>query len=200
MITATLDTRQFERGIRRLVGRDLPFAMALTLTSTAKDVRVAEQTAASATMTLRSRWVHRGFQVTAAQKSDGIDRMESRVGHRDWYIAQQMGESTTTRTPRSKRYLYVPLSGVRKHKRQKIRRSQSPGALLRQKTIFFLESKGRTYIARILSGQVTLMYIQIKRQPIDPKASFKQVFEVVVRNNIGFRFIEAAKRAIETRR
>ena len=201
MFTATFDTRELERGVRRLVGDQMPFAVALTLTKTAKDAQSDERHAAAGSMTLRNNWVQRGFQVTAARKSDGIDRMQAVVGHRDWYIEQQMGEPSVTRTPRSKRHLYVPLRGVRKSKGQRIRRNNRPGALLKKKNIFFIESKGKTFIARVGRGdRITLMYMQLRRQRIDPVASFKNVFLQSVAQKIGNNFLESASTALKTRR
>lgn len=195
-----VDTRKFNRHLTDIARRQIPFASAKTLTMTAKDAQKSLQVEIAAVMTLRTPEVNKGVIVTPARKADGIHRMQSIVGHRSWYMAQQMGKRIVTRKPRSGKYEYIP-RGVRKTKTGKISRNYKIKNVFKLKGTYITKPKnGRAAIFKRVNGRPVLLYSAIKKQTITPKMDMFETSGRVAKKQMPRNFIKAMRSAMRTAR
>jgi hypothetical protein len=179
--------------------KQLPFATALALTRTAKEVQRAEIAHICSAFTVRGSWLREGGKfgvgITPASKQDLVAVVESRA---PWLEAHEEG---TTRTPTGSHFA-IAQPEVRRTKTQIIAKSQRPKALKRafkvqtKKGIPFLLQRigrGRRSILRV-------MYQLTGKAKIEPRLRFVETGRAVVERAWKQIFAEALDRAIRTAR
>ena len=138
MLSLEIDDKSIKRTMRWLdaVGKkQLPFATALALTKTAKDVQKAELKHLHNRFTIRNKWPERGpyaVKITPATKKKLFATIFTRA---DWMPIHETGG---VKTPDGK-HLAIPTSNIRRGKTGKITKGQRPRNL---KKSFVLETKG----------------------------------------------------------
>lgn len=175
-IDVKIDTLKFNRHLTALARKQIPFATALSLTTTAKDVQADTRDQIRDSMTVRRKGVLAGVGIRAARKSDGLTRMSSEVGHRDWYMKEQMGNKTVTRRPASGQFLMIPRA-VRKSKKASISKGRRPRPLVEKPKFFLKKTDGnRTAVYQRYGTKkkpkLRLMYSGTTKQTINPKFNF----------------------------
>lgn len=202
LITVEIDTLGFNRWLTRQARQQIPFATAVALTETAKGARQKLQDTAKATMTIRNPGVLKGFSYRPAMKRDGLDRMASEVGTRDWFMAEQTADDTTLRQPLKAQFRSIPLSGIRKGKTGRIGPAKRAMAMLKKKGVFLEKNKRGKLIMYQRKGKkgVIPLYRLTKKQPIVPAFSFNTVTTEFANRTMQRNFIRAMHRALSTAR
>lgn len=174
IVSIELDHRRHSRFLKRLARKQLPFATARALTWTAKDAQKHVQQAMTGAMQLRSAYVRRGLRITAARKSDGMHRMQSEVGHLDWFMAQQLSHHKHVRRAKAAEYQYIPRQ-VRRTKTGRIPKNMKPAQVLKKPNVFMVETgKDRAAIyQKTRPGHLKLLYSAVKSQTIEPALSLE---------------------------
>jgi hypothetical protein len=181
------------------IAKQLPFATALALTRTAKEVQREEIAHIRTAFTVRGSWLREGGRfgvgVTPASKENLVAVIESRA---PWLEAHEEG---TTRTPEGAHFA-IPQKDIRRTKTQVIARSQRPKAL---KRAFKVETKKGVplLVQRIGRGKrsiVRVMYQLTGRARIAPRLRFVETGRVVVERVWQRIFSDALDRAIRTAR
>ncbi|WP_334130181.1 phage tail protein [Sneathiella sp.] len=200
VFSVKVDTRKFNQHLTDIARKQVPFAAAFGLTKTAKDAQAATDREMNAVMTVRSPFVKRGLIVTPARRSDGILRMQSMVGHRAWYMAQQMGKRSIIRKPRTAEYEYIP-RGVRRTKKGSISRNYRIKNVFKLKGTYMTEEKnGRAGVFRVVAGRPRLLYSAIRQQTVEPKMDLMDIAERTAAKRMARNFIEGMRRGIKTAR
>ena len=180
--------------------KQLPFAVALALTRTAKEVQREEIAHIRTAFTVRGSWLREGWRfgvgITPASKENLVAVIESRA---PWLEAHEEG---TTRSPEGAHFA-IPQKDIRRTKTQVIARSQRPKAL---KRAFKVETRGGRVpllLQRIGRGKrsiVRVMYQLTGRAKIAPRLRFVETGKAVVEKVWRRIFSEALDRAIRTAR
>tara|TARA_R110002095_G_scaffold151739_1_gene131311 strand:+ start:568 stop:1152 length:585 start_codon:yes stop_codon:yes gene_type:complete len=127
-----LDDRLFHRALGHLE-KQIPFALALSLTKTAKAAQKGLKDELPRDFTLRTTWVPRGIRIKPAKKRD----LEAHVGSVDENMALQARGGV-------RRDGAVPTKEVRKTPQTKTPRAKWPGHLAKKKRMFFgRDGRGR---------------------------------------------------------
>ena len=148
-LSVTVDARAAVAYLDDVGRKQLPFAFARALTKTAQAVQYGMVGSLPGKFTLRNNWWKPssavGFRVEPAKKHDG-SRMRATI----YSKLPSMGiqESGGIKTPRG-RMLAVPMSSVRRSKKDRILASNKPAALLHKG----LRGK-KAFIATARSGKV----------------------------------------------
>jgi len=179
--------------------KQIPFAAALALTRTAKEVQRAEIDHIRETFTVRGSWLREGGKfgvgIVPASKNNLVAVVESRA---PWLEAHEEG---TTRSPEGSHFA-IPQKDVRRTKTQVIARSQRPKAL---KRAFKVETKRGVplLLQRVGRGKSSILRVMYKltgRAKIDPKLQFVDTGRVVIERVWRRIFDEAIAHAIRTAR
>jgi len=180
--------------------KQIPFATALALTRTAKEVQREEIAHIRSAFTVRGSWLREGGKfgvgIFPASKENLVAVVESRA---PWLEAHEEG---MTRTPAGAHFA-IPQKDIRRTKSQVIAKSQRPKAL---KRAFKVETKaGRVplllqRIGRGKSSILRIMYQLTGRAKIEPRLRFFETGKVVVEKVWRRIFSEALDRAIRTAR
>lgn len=200
VFSVKIDTRKFNQHLTDVARKQVPFAAAFGLTKTAKDARAAVDREMNAAMTVRTSFVKRGLTITSARRTDGIHRMQSMIGHRAWYMAQQMGKRSINRKPRSAKFEYIP-RGVRRTKKGKIASNYRIKNVFKMRGTYMTEEKdGRAGVFKVIAGRPRLLYSAIRQQTIEPKMDLMDVAEKTAAKRMARNFIEGMRRGIKTAR
>jgi len=195
-----LDTRKHTRWLDDIAQRQIPFAVAKTLTMTAKDAQGEIGTEMTGVMALRSNYVKAGLKITPARKKDGLHRMTSEVGHKDWYMAQQMGRTSTVRKSRNSEYQFIP-RGVRRTKTGKITKSFRPSQVFKKKNVYFTQTgKDRGYVFQRKAGRSILLYSAIKQQTVKPKMDLQRTANLTAAKRLDRNFVKSMRQAMRSAR
>ncbi|MEP3245120.1 MAG: hypothetical protein ABJN40_13240 [Sneathiella sp.] len=195
-----LDTHKHTRWLSSIAREQLPFAVARTLTMTAKDAQGTLKDEMSEKMTIRTGWVKAGLKITPARKKDGLHRMTSIVGHIDWYMAQQMGKQSKVRSARKNDYQFIPRA-IRRTKTGKISKANRPGRILRKKNVFFQKrSKGYGAIVQKRRNRLVTLYSATKKQTIKPKMDLHQTSGQMATRRMNKNFVVAMRGAMRSAR
>ena len=177
------DNKSFLRYLAFVEKNEQKFVMAKTLTQIAAQARKILQDDSRSKWTVRSPGVLRGYQFDVATKQ----KLESVVGHLDWYAVDQLDDSPSDRRPLNTKWRWIPLSGVKKTKRGRIPRRLSPERLVpktnkRNSKLFFFDSKQKN--ARFLAKRktkkrlpITMLYKLVPKQRIMPVVSINKASE-----------------------
>ena len=192
------------RQFNDLKRKQMPFAMALAITQTAKDARESIRKEMSAEMQLRSNFLTRAsqLQVISANKNDGLHRMKAIIGHKHWAMAQQMGNQSVTRTPNRARYLFKPIA-VKRTKTGRIPKRLKPSHVLDQKNVYLHKGpKGPAIYQHYGQGKQSrrLLYVLVRHQKINPAMSMSKTVSKVTAKQLSKNFGSAMRRALRTRK
>lgn len=180
--------------------KQIPFATALALTRTAKEVQREEIAHIRNAFTVRGSWLREGGRfgvgIVPASKENLVAVVESRA---PWLEAHEAG---MVRTPEGAHFA-IPQKDIRRTKTQVIAKSQRPKAL---KRAFKVETKvGRVplllqRVGRGKSSILRVMYQLTGRAKIEPRLRFFETGKTVVEKVWRRIFSEALDRAIRTGR
>jgi hypothetical protein len=182
-----------------IIERQIPFATALALTRTAKEVQREEIEHIRKAFTVRGSWLREGgrfgVRITPATKDNLVAVVESRA---PWLEAHEEG---TVRTPEGTHFA-IPQKDIRRTKTQVIARSQRPKALKRS---FKIETMRGVplLLQRVGRGKrsiLRVMYQLAGRAKIAPRLRFFETGRAVVDKVWRRIFSEALERAIRTAR
>jgi len=196
-----VDIRGLETTTKYITGlaKQIPFATALALTRTAKEIQREEVAHIRNEFTVRGSWLREGGRfgvgITPASKENLVAIVESRA---PWLEAHEEG---TTRTPAGAHFA-IPQKDIRRTKTQVIARSQRPKAL---KRAFKIETTRGVplLLQRIGRGKnsiLRVMYQLTGRAKIAPRLRFVETGRAVVDKVWRRIFSEALDRAIRTAR
>jgi len=181
------------------IERQLPFATALALTRTAKEIQREEIAHIRSAFTVRGSWLREGGKfgvgITPASKQDLVAVVESRA---PWL---EVHEDGTTRTPAGSHFA-IPQAIIRRTKTQVIAKSHRPKAL---KRAFKVETKKGIplLLQRIGRGKrsiLRVMYQLTGKAKIEPRLRFIETGREVVERVWKQIFSEALDHAIRTAR
>jgi hypothetical protein len=180
------------------IGRQVPFATALALTRTAKEIQREEIAHIRTAFTVRGSWLRIGGKfgvgIVPASKENLVAVVESRA---PWLEAHEEG---TVRTPEGAHFA-IPQKDIRRTKTQVIAKAQRPRAL---KRAFKVETKaGRVplLLQRVGRGKnsiLRVMYQLTGRARIEPRLEFLRTGKAVVEKAWRRIFSEALDHAIHT--
>ena len=189
------DTQQYLSEVKK----QLPFATALALTRTAKEVQREEIAHIRRAFTVRGTWLREGGKfgvgITPASKQDLVALVESRA---PWLEEHEEG---TTRTPAGSHFA-IPQADIRRTKTQIIAKSQRPTAL---KRAFKTQTKKGIplLLQRVGRGKrsiLRVMYQLTGKAKIEPRLRFIETGRAVVNRVWKQNFSEALDHAIRTAR
>lgn len=133
-----IDLQPVLRFIDKAVSDQVPFASAMALTQTVRDIQTVERTEElPRRFTLRNRWVQQGIVITPATKRSLV----AAVGSRDHFMA--LHATGGTKRPQRSKNISVP-AGVKRNKRDLITRANRPRQLLDRRRVFVNRIKGGT--------------------------------------------------------
>ncbi len=177
------DDRSFLRYLAFVEKGEQKFVLAKTLTQVASEARKILIDDSRSKWTVRSPFVLRGYRTDAATKR----RLESRVGHVDWYVVDQLDDSPTDRNPLKSKWRYIPLRGVKKTKRGRIPKRLSPERLISQagkpgSKVFFLDGKSKKskFLVKRKTKRrlpITFLFKMVPKQRIMPRVSMSKAAE-----------------------
>lgn len=179
--------------------KQIPFAVALALTSTAKDAQSEVQKSLEGAFTLRNNW-HKpsnkfGIRVKTAKKTDLVASVHTEA---DWL---ELHEDGGTKTPTKGKELAIPTENVRRNKRQMIQKSQRPGALRGKRDFVLNTKKGRVLYQRRGKGKrskLVALYNLEPRAIIRKQSTFFEPIERTVARVLQSNFNDALERAYAT--
>ncbi|MEH6630178.1 MAG: hypothetical protein V7776_05105 [Halopseudomonas aestusnigri] len=182
----------------------MPFAMAQALTHTAQDAQKNTAKAMTGAMAIKSRYMTSKSQlsIAKARKADGLHRMSATVGHKNWSMAEQMGEKTTIRRPNTAKFLYKPI-GVKKTKTGKIPRAMHPSRIFKKKNVFLSKTSKSEGIYQHYGPKQAkrrLLYIRIKSQTVRPAMSFNDTVKKTAAKRLNKNFGRSLGRAMRSAR
>jgi hypothetical protein len=179
--------------------KQIPFAMALALTRTAKEVQREEIAHIRSAFTVRGSWLREGGKfgvgITPASKQDLVAVVESRA---PWLEEHEEGAN---RTPAGSHFA-IPQADIRRTKTQVIARSHRPKALKRAFKIQTMKGIP-LLLQRIGRGKrsaLRVMYQLTGKAKIEPRLQFFETGRAVVERAWKQIFSEALDRAIRTAR
>lgn len=197
-IALEFDPRAFNRWLNRVAQKQVPFATARALTWTAKDAQAAIRQKVQSSMILRRKWALSGIRIKAAQKRHGLNGMFAEVGSVDWFMADQLGETSNVRKPRSSRYRAIPRK-VRRTRASAIPRSKRPKALLSRSNVFVQERvKGRPAIWQRQAKGLKLLYTLTPEQRITPVFSFNDAVAKLAADRFPRHWLRSMNEAVAT--
>jgi len=138
-IDAEFDLAGLDRWIDAKVKKQLPFAMALSLTRTAQDAQTRTRGDLAARFTIRRPFVAKGIRIKSARKSARLGDIKAQVGTVDAFMALQ--DAGGTKTGRGGGRVAVPV-GARPRQTSVTPRSKWPGALLKKPGYFLAPLAG----------------------------------------------------------
>ena len=208
MIKVSLDPRKFNRWLNNAAQKQVPFATARALTNLAKVGQVALRADINRSMTIRNNWTAKGIQVKAAQKRDGLNNMQAEVGSKDWYMADQLADETSTRQGNSGRKQFLPYAARGKGKGNLIPKRLRPAPVTQSAKagnggdgkFFFRKGRGgRSMVFQNLRGnKLRLMYTVGKSQTVKPKMHLTESVRKSVMPKAEREFIRQMQAAIRS--
>lgn len=174
------DAKSFVRYLVWVERGEQRFVLAKTLTQVANEARKLLREDSRQKWTVRSQFVLKGYQTNMATKKN----LQSEVGHLDWYAEDQLAEGSSDRRPRSSKWRYIPLKGVKKTKRGKIPKRLSPERIVAEankpnsKTFFMRSKKKKDLLIASRKGKkrlpITVLYRLVPEQRIMPTVSMTE--------------------------
>lgn len=199
-IDIKLNTREFTRHLTHAARRQVPYATAMALTQTAKDAQDETKRKMTGTMRLKSNWAKSGLRITPARKNDGMWRMFAAVGHRDWYMAQQLGRMTVVRKSKEAEYQYIP-RGVKRSKTGRITKAMTPARLLKKRNVFMVKTGSeRAAIYQKKGQKLILMYSAVKHQTVSPAMSLQDTVAKTAQKTFPRNWVRSMSKAMRTSR
>jgi hypothetical protein len=182
------------------MAKQLPFALAKTLTATAKDAQGAVLSDLGNKFTLRNNWFKPntplGIKVKPAKKKD----LRAEVGTN--FDALEKFETGKDKTPRG-RHIAIPTANVRRNKRQIVQRSQRPGALRGKRTFVIETSRGAVLYQRKFKGKrstIVPLYNLTRRAKIRKNSPVIETAVKTIDRRLHPNFLKAMDEAMKTAR
>lgn len=189
------------RWAKNIAEKQLPFAVAKTLTDTASLVGKTAAKEAKKTMSIRKAWAAKykssrigqppspaqAFTSTPANRKDPLNRMHAITGTIGWQIAQQISPQNTTRKPFKAKQLYIPLQAKRT-------KSQSAPALMRKGAVVAISKRGNL----IMFYKQKPMYKIVKQQEIKPRYNLYDIAQMKSQKYADYYFKRNMDYAIKT--
>jgi hypothetical protein len=180
------------------MAKHLPFAMAQTLTATAKDGQKAVTGGLGGKFTLRGNWYMPsnkfGIRVQPAKKTS----LRASFGTMaDWLEKFETGKD---KTPRGE-HLAIPTANVRRTKRQIIQRSQRPAALRGKRTFVAQTKSGLVLFQRKFKGkrsQLVPLYNLERSARITRNSPVIEPGVKAVKANLGANFRKSMEQAMKS--
>jgi hypothetical protein len=182
------------------MAKQLPFAAAKTLTTTAKGAQTEVLSKLGRKFTLRNNWFRPntplGIKVKPAKKTN----LAAEVGTN--FDALEKFETGKDKTPRGA-HLAIPTGNVRRNKRQIIQRSQRPGALRGKRTFVIPTRSGPVLFQRKYKGKrsrVIALYNLETRARIRKNSPVIEPALKSIRANLNKNFLESLDQAMKSAR
>jgi len=179
MISVEWNEGAFRRFYSDLTERQIPFAMALALTRTARDARERLVAELDSTFTIRSKWVPKGMRFEKATKTN----LRAEVGSTRAFMALQARGGTKSS---GSRRVPVPMRALRKSPKTKITRGKWPEKLLAKPKHFVkpLSAGGAYGLFRVRGGKrnprLELLHVLAKSAKIPARWPFEKTVEEAV--------------------
>lgn len=209
LLQVEIDPRRFNRWLNAQAQKQVPFAAARALTITAQRVQSDLREGIQRDMTVRRPWVLKGVQVKAAQKRDGLARMQAEVGSKDWFMADQLADAASGRKAKSGGKQFLP-KAARRSKSALISAGLRPGRVTAAAKasdggdgkFFFRQGRGgRSLVYQNLRGnRLKLLYTVGPVQTIRPKIQLSGVARMVAARYGEREFIRQMQAAIRSAR
>ena len=203
-VTVATNAPQLERQMREIAERQLPFATAVGLTWTARDVVTDERAEIPRRVTVRSKRILQGVGFTPASKRDW-PHPKAVVGHRDAFmVPQEIGGPK--RAEKGARHVAIPLRVV------SVRRTTTGAIPKRLKPRQLLDKKGVAKTEAAITGPITAgtsatgkkervrFFFLRGRVHIKPRLHFRATAETSAAKHYGARFTQALDAAIRSAR
>lgn len=209
MIQVQFDPRRFNRWLNTQAQKQVPFATAKSLTNLAKIAQTSLRGDIQRGMTLRRPWTLKGIQVKAAQKRDGLNGMYAEVGSKDWYMADQLDDKSSTRKAPSGKKQFLPYAARRGGKAAQIPKGLRPAAITQSAKsgsggqdgkYFFKKGRGgRSMVYQNLKGgKLRLLYTVGDVQNIKPKIQLSDSVRNAISSKVEREFIRQMQAAIRS--
>lgn len=219
IISVKANVKEVIADLRDVDRTQIPFALALGLTTTAKDGQAAtwgHLQSNPAFNIRRASWAKGGIRIEPATKQ----KLMSVVKDINWYMELQ--ETGGGKFPEFGAYIAVPLRGARPTPRSQIDPNNSPkrvmqrggfiqrlnkGTLIMFLPLFKAGRRGR--LAKGVGGiqkaaswtrQVLPMYALVKRATVRPEYGMRDVVERIVDQRFAANFLWALDRALRTKK
>jgi hypothetical protein len=194
IVSVDLNTRKFDRWLSQAPRKQVPFAIAKSLTMTAQDAQKEIKRELLLRFTIRNRHVPRGIRIKAATKRRPI----AEVGSIDAFMKLQ--ETGGVKKPRRSRRLAIPTRQVRRTKTGRVRKAQRPRQLLNRKNVFEARSrKGAVIFQRTRTG-LKALYILRPSAQIKPRFGLRSTATKVAERRGQRNFVRAMAVAMRTAR
>ena len=191
--------------------KQLRFAIAKALTSTAADVQKEVRKNMPDRFTLRRQWVVNGIRMEKATK----ENLTATVYSKDVFMGRQ--EVGGTKTPKFDHHLAIPMRAVRRYKSDIINPADLPSNLGKAEfsvkrggktvarrgaggTAFKIVSNGRTFLCRRRNGKVELLYMLIPKAQVKKRLGLGEDALKVARSRFALNLQEAMEYAMRTAR
>lgn len=175
--------------------RQLPFAIAKALTTTAKDVQAEVKSNMPERFIIRRPWVIGGIMIKPANKQN----LESTVYSRDAFMGLQ--EFGGPKDPRG-HYIAVPTSMVKRTAKDMIRKADRPAALGDKVSI--VEYNGEKFLAlkkprKAANGQrLRFLYLLIPRAKINERLKLREDGDKVIKAKFSQNLEQALELAMQS--
>lgn len=181
------------------LAKQATFALAQTLTQTAKAVQAGVVSSVRENFTVRNNWVEpsnaMGVKVLPASKADLSAAVVTRA---DWLTLHEEGGE---KVPRGE-HLAIPSANVRRTKRDVVQRSQRPGALRGKRDVVLPLKKGGFGLfqrrGRGKKKPLVFLYRLTKRAKIRKQPTFSKPAEREFERNFNRLFEKNFREAIRT--
>lgn len=197
MFRIDFDLDAYKGAMRELAETQIPFAIALTLTRTARDARQALARNLAGEFTVRNTYTARRLRFEMATKTNFV----ARVGHLDDYMERQAEGGT--KTPR-KTTIAIPTKALRARAPGGITsRKFWPSSLLRSKTAFMRPlAAGGSGIFSVAKGdeEPELLYVLRKSVKVPVRWPFRRTVEDMTDDRIKANAQKALRFAVNTAR
>lgn len=170
------------------VARQVPYALALALSRTARDAQDEVRADLPHRFTIRTPYTVRGIRASGASKAD----LNAVVSAPDYMALQETGG---TRTPARSRYLAIPSAQVIDRSRL-VPRGMRPGA----SGTFVMRTKAGPGIAKRVGKRVSILHWLEATTPVAPRFGFGEQVAGVVSRRFATHFAQTLAHALATAR
>lgn len=184
-----------------MLDKQVRFALAMALTTTAQDAQTAIRDSLQGTFTIRNRWTEPSNKFGVKVKPAKKDNLIAQVGtDADWLTLHEEGG---IKTPQG-HFIAIPTKNVRRSKKQIVQKGQRPRALMGKRDFLITTKAGRVVLfqrtGRGKASKIKAMYVMVPRSSIKKHSTILSPTEKVIQQRFGENFSKALKRAIATAR
>ena len=193
-ISVSFDVVDFKRGLEAAYKKQIPFATARALTTTAKDAQLTLKQELPSIFTLRNKHLQRGIRIDPATKT----KLEAAVGSVDSEVVDHVFGGV--RTERR-----IPQQAIQPVITKKVPKSKRPRPLIAKggrRQPFFIRSKtGTALLVRKERGKdagLETLYAFDKRVRIEKRFAFEEIVGGVVAKKWENNMIESLDKALKS--